>query len=170
MVPSEGRSRFQVQMLRPGHRFGLSMAPHKSSSGRLATLLHVNVCLSVCAHTLPFSLFLSLMGHLLGPFDSLVEPGLGPIILPSSLHQQGHVVAVHIPGTLQGVVPQGISLWDAQGGVPKIPEASIWGCQTLACGPHLSCHWFLGGLRAKSGFYGVFSDCKRTKRRKFCDV
>ena len=55
-------------------------------------------------------------------------------------------------------------------GGPKIPEALIWGCQTLACGPHLSCHWFIGGLRAKSGFYSVLSDCKRTKRRKFCDV
>ena len=156
-------------MLRPRCRFGLSMPPHKSSSGRLATSLHVNVCLSICAHTLPFSLFLSLMGHLLEPFDSLVEPGLCPVILPSSLYQQGHVVAIHIPGSLKGVVPQGISFWDAQG-VPKIPEALIWGCQTLACGPHLSCHWFLGGLRAKSGFYSVLSDCKRTKRRKFCDV
>ena len=147
-------------MLRPGCRFGLSMPPHKLSSGRLATSLHVNICLSICAHTLPFSLFLSLMGHLLEPFDSLVEPGLCPVILPSNLHQQGHVVAIHIPGSLKWVVPQGISFWDAL----------IRGCQTLACGPHLSCHWFLGGLRAKSGFYSVLSDCKRTKRRKFCDV
>ena len=83
--------------------------------------------------------------------------------LPAST-RKGYVVALHIPGSLRGIVPHGISLWDSQG-VPKIPEASVWGCQALACGPHLSCHWFLGGLRAKSGFYSVLSDSKNQEKK-----